>query len=430
MLEKIKSLAIVLLTVSMALLLLTSLSLGAPSGPLNALSWFMGDSGYTAATQPSAEGGTATQTAAFPAQISVLGAMGLYTAANPQEYDSMLEAVSEIYREALGSSKEEAQISREEYTTLLTAPAIHMAYTSALPLYLHHSWMPQAIGEKSDSPVSAVVIAIREGAVVLGFCDGLGGYFAMETGTNPSRLEKLCEGYPASNSVFAMQLQNAAHLRPDQVVFSGFATYPVYRPLPPAYAGGDEAPRQVLDAFSIRYYLASFFVSASGAMQYVDGSRELTVGMDGELRFTSTAEDEPVAPGAQKGSRLELEQVVEHVRSLVDAVWAVTDSFGKLSLGTVEYDSANDRYFVGFEVMIGGVYIDCGDRPAYAVVENGSLAAVVVRPFTAMQEGETSLPFLQYAAASRPDGGLIGPVYSAGEQSGLLTPSIGVFLGG
>lgn len=425
MIERLKTLAIVALSLSLAGLLAVALTLGAWGGDSTLLN-FIADISQGGAAQPIGTDDARAQTAALPSRMALLGDYGVYSPASPADYTRIYDAVAGIYSEALGSSRAERTVTAEEYMALFEAPAIYLAFDSALPLWLHHSWT-DSVDEKSDRMVDSLVLSRRGDTVVLAFSDGAGRYYMMDTGTNPTKLSNACAGNYTANCAFAFDCGMAA-LRSDEIIYTGYVPMASYSLSVPSYAEAGEAPRAVLESFGIRPYLAAFFVSASGAIQYVDQTAELTVEPDGALTFVNIMAEESIFEGTEKGSRSEAAQAVEYVRAVVTSVWKSTDSFGVLSLDYVDYDSDSDCYYIGFEAMVGGVYIQTQGRPAYAVIKGGRAEAIRITPFSGAESGGIAIPYAQYAAAAGPADGRFGFVYS-GTWPGEITPAVGVYEG-
>ena len=411
MIERLKSVFIMLLTLSLVGLLGLSFSLGiygGQQGPVERLAGLIFPARAGAAKD---EHVFLPQPAAWPGQAAICREDGIYAAITAQEYDALCNPSSPVflvYQEALGSSGEPVAVAESDFMALLGGPAIYLRWNSPLPLWMHYGWA-ESDGEKPELPLETVAVGTVDGqSVVLAFATGDGRYFSMTTGTNLQALLAACEVAESPNSALAGASARYGGLPPYALIYGdgnsalgGFVRLPEYRLSLRDYTGG--LPRQMLEAFSLRYYLSESMMSAGGALRYMDGPSELTASADGSLRLLRSAREEPITQGLAPGSHAETIRVVEYARSLVSAVWQAAEASGQLSLESVDYSAGT--YTIRFEWQLGGLYVETPMRPAYVVVENGCLAAAGVWPMLAVADETAAIAYPQYAAAAAAMGG-------------------------
>ena len=427
MVERLKSVLIVVLTLSLVALLGLSFSLGiygGQQGPLERLTGLIFPMGTGAGESESA---FVPLPAAWPSQAAICGEAGIYAAITAQEYEVLCNLSSPVYlvyQEALGSSGEPAPMSEDDFMSLLQGPAIYLRWNSPLPLWMHYGWA-ESDGTKPDLPVETVVVGSADAqSVVLALATGDGRYFSMATGTNLQALLAACQVDEAPNSAPAGASAFYGGLPPYALICGdgnsasgGFVRLPEYRLHTRDYSGGLQRP--MLEAFSLRYYLSESMMSAGGALRYMDGPSELTAASDGSLRLLRSSREEPITQGLAPGSHAETIRVVEYARALVTAVWQAAEASGQLSLESVAYDAGT--YTVRFQWQLGGIVVETPMRPALVVVENGCLAAASVWPMTVVADETAAIAYPQYAAAAAASGGNPGLCYSWQPWAGEVT---------
>ena len=423
MAEKIKNAAIFLLSLSMIFLLVTTLKMAAGES-VDFFALFSGE--VTDATAgPGGEGGSLLPgMCIFPSQIAIVGSGGVYSPLGNEAYEDALAAILGIYSEALGSSGKPDSITEKEYIGLLGGPAIYLQFDVALPFYLHHAWA-ELEASAVETRVESIVVCGRGDFVEIAFSAGQEGYFALSTASSSAKLRELCGLQLEPNCAFAFSLPSNGGLKADQLVYSGVLRLQRYALESPYYVGASELPFAVLEAFSMRPNLARFFISGTGAMEYVEGDGVLRSGLAGELSYTApprAAAESGLAPGST-GEGIAM---CETARRMVDSVWKATGSTGRLSLSLFEYDEAKDAYYIGFDMQLGGLYVARPLRAAHVTIEGGAVTSVSVRPVSARGEDTLMIAYSRYiAAASGLEEGRAAIVYSVGDD-GMLSPAVSV----
>lgn len=430
MVERVKSLVIGLLFLSLLSLLGLSMVLsiyGGTVSPVQAVGALL------AGPEQIARGDTpgAPQPAAYPAQIAVLSDNGLYAADSPESYDRLYETVSEVYYRALGSAGQPQAIGRRAYAALFAAPAVYLRFDACLPLWLHHAWS-EGTGDMPEDEVCAMLICMQGDAVALAVATPEGNYYLMETGA--SRLDEVCRDVGESNALFAGSHPALSGLDPDTLIFERALELSVYSVHTPAYLAEGRLSAPVLEAFGLRPYLARSTGAAGAVIRYIEGSHVLLVDEQGGLSL-SRQDGEAQVIGGAPGSREAYVQAVEVARALVSRVWRQTESLGTLSLLAVDYDAERDAYSIAFAPQIGGMYLETPQPAAQVVIEGGELRQATVRPCIAAAYDKDIIPHLQYAAAARPDGqlGIYYALAAVNDADGLpdgawalLKPLVGI----
>ncbi len=423
MLEKIKTGVIILLLAAMIPLITLSITMGVQEGT-GVVGYITGLFSGPRLEVPVYE--ALPVAAALPAEIALVGENGVCAAWSADEYDAVRLAVQGVYDEAFGSSSAMTPIDRDTFMSMLSYPAIYMSFDSYLPAFLHRAWAgADYLGH--EQPLKSAVIALVGNKVKLAFYDGDGMYWVFETNASPVRLKEACDQAFTVNAFFAVDDDRFSRIECDQLVYPASDALPLYSVETVDYASAGEVPASVLEAFTLRPFFARFYVSGSGSVEYIEGDSSLCALPDGSLSLSSTEKpvpaDEVYLPGSNEYSVL----VCEYVRSIVNNVWtAAAAGPGKLSLDYFSYDAASDSYYLGFELLVGGRKIGLDRRPALAVIQNGVVRSITVRPHALQALDDVlEMHYMQYASVGT---GRVGIYYTVG--NGVAAPVVGFLTGG
>jgi len=400
MLERLKTVTLVLLLLSAVCLLVISLTMGVQGTEFDLMDTLRG--WLPQKNQPVSQS-VAADTAVFPRKIGVAGENGLYTPLNEEEYTSLLSQVSPVFQEAVGSAGEMRAAEARQVLPLLERNVIYFCYDTPVPFYLLQAWTGSQRVSSYDLLVQSAAAVLLEQQVCLAVCTPGGMYYLFDTAADADMLKTTCAALQQSNAVFAFQRSDCAALMGDEIVATAGASYPVYTLQAPAYVAGGELPREVLQSFALNPYLTKVYTDASGALVYVEGFHMLLVQENGDLSFETTMDEAGIdlALPAAASSRQESIYVCQAVHTVMDAVWSAAGASGRLSLEQITAGETAGSYTLSFRAHTGGLFWeDTTAGRAHVTVEGGVITSVTMSP-RQLQQQETAavIPYLQSVAA-------------------------------
>lgn len=364
--ESIKTLAIVLLTIS-----------GVVLGGMTGLFSEMFAPG--AADARSGGGEKTISAAARPLKSVITNETGLRYGV---EYDGA--AMSTVYSslgtllgEALGSSGEMTEISEEEWRLALGGKNVYFDYVNEFPLELIAAWLGTEVsGDAASREVSRLMLAAGEGEQVVLYCmDNAGACFMASTASLYTSLAEEAYGYTISGVSFAFELGDG---------YSGGGAYTLISPAgfemnriiasSPLSSSGAES---ILSAFGMNPLTTANYVESDGTLVYVESDGTLRVGPDETVIYRRTANPGALAIDTQAG----LAQAAEYCRALTARTLGALAGGASIYLSSVEvHDDGDislrfDYYWNGVRVILPG-----DEAAAEYEIAGGSVRYAVLRP--------------------------------------------------
>jgi hypothetical protein len=399
MVERIKTVVIILLVLSLALLMFVSFSLSAASYPLKPSDMVFELFGRAKKNASGAEEDLRSA-AAFPCQIAVSSEGGAYMPQTPSQYDDAFQFVSPYMEEAIGSAGDPSECTADEYKTALSGGGVLFVYDRPLPFYLFYAWYN---GGDFDGELSLVsLFACPEtDRVRLYVRTPDDRFMRFETESNAGTLKSVCRAF-SPNGVFAFALEGAVcdPFSPLPKTPSAASSYLI---LPPAYGGGSELSRDILDDFSINFYLTSVYNDQSSVV-YVEGQNTLRLYDDGRLAYTGSL---PSGANPSLQGNAAAADMLSHIYPFASSLWQKTSSGGSaLSLSSAELMSDGRAVFT-FDAYIGGCTVERETAACTVVTEDGAIVGLsLYRIRLSPYASAPLLPFAQAAAAASPGSSL------------------------
>jgi hypothetical protein len=393
--ERAKTLAIVLLAASAAILLVQI----AVAYGLEPLSVF-----EESATQSDAETGYAQ--AAKPIAVCVTGNTGARSAA---KYDS--ESVSELYSgfsaalaEALGSAGEPVEVTEQEWREALSGAGVFFEFYGAQPLRAVACWLgtEMSTGDAASASASLMCLSKGEDEVLFYYLDNSDEKFYQcdtlstlntdsVTGTSDARFAFEDDAYSEEIDPYTLYISTLPQLSEVSVrnpVRSGLSS------------------EALLDAFGMNGFVSVPYTEAEGTLVYVGNESTLRVATDGLVTFRQTGSSVLTVP--HSGSHAQIEDIIDAAYRLTDEVTSpYRGADTAISLTGIDY--AEGSYVLHFDYQILGICVGVAqDTGAAEITVSGSSitkAEIYLREYSVQEGGVTVLPEKQAAALCASDGG-------------------------
>lgn len=423
--EKLKNLLLVFLGLLMAALFVVNLTLGLEGESLSALRrrLVLGQAGVTADPADDAE------VAILPAKAAIRGPSGLYLAAG-DGVGELLDTVSPILSEALGSVGEIRPVSEQVFLEALGGWGISVGFTFAVPFsMLQHLWTGEG-GFSAEQAATTLAVVSMDGQAALIFRDSdTGRCYLARTAASHERLYDQCAAAPAANAFYAFEKDGYQMLAPCEAVWREPVYYPVYQETAPDLSAEETALKGILSAFDINPFLAEVYKESSGDTIYIEGYVALRFGKDGLVRYSATGGegiDLHLPDGLSDRERRD--GAARQAHALLERAAAAAGCTGNYSVSGVE--GGDGRYVIAFEQMMGGGFItDEGGDCAVVTVEQGRVTAIRLRLRSCTAAGETML-LPTHLAMALLDGEDHRLYVRYTGQGGMLTPGLYSMKGG
>ena len=278
--ERIKSLLIVLLSCSAVYLVVLTQSIAVPSGLLSRPST---GGGGLAVADPAETARPLRMAAVIPAGGNEVQRFGVqYSEADTAD---LFQQAYTILVEALSSANQLKEVTEAEWRQALSAaPGLYFDWQGEVPL---EGWLSVENPMLTGS-VRRMVLAAREGRVFLCYFDEMaGGYYACASDVvSASRLEEVVETLRDNGARFAFETEEYSGLEPCTLVLGEPLSPAVYASVDPL--GGSQSLSGLQEALGFPESSASF----SGAGEQVIRSRNdtLRIGADGTVTYEPAAE--------------------------------------------------------------------------------------------------------------------------------------------
>ncbi len=394
--EKLKSLLLLLLTLSAVALFALNLLLALDDSRFPRLRELLG----LAEMRPSYSSLSDDSPALAPARLGVLGQNGLWLAAGDRAEELLGEAMP-ILSEALGSVGRIETIRRQQFLDRLDKQGIYCSFTDPVPFYLLQYWWTGELGFADRQSCSALVLTDGGEGVELAFYDGAQDLFYLaETAAGRQRLTALCTRYDASNAFFAGQRDGWQMLPQWEPVWSGEVWFPSYTVTVPDLTLEGAVGSELIAAFSVNPYLAKVYKTTEGDVVYVDGHTALQFSRDGSITYTSTAEQGiPLELREGLSAREGRAYAAAQCRALLGNVLSAASC--RMNLSVAASAAGEDGSFTfAFERVTGGAFVSEDEGwSALVTVEGGAVTAIrlLIRHLTPAQDVQL-LPYRLAAA--------------------------------
>ena len=414
-LERLKSLLIVLLTLSamvltLRVLMFSELAGQGPQGWLENLSSLF----QAEPAAPTADSGSTGQAAAAaqPVRIAVFDGSERFAVQYDMEQSGRLfDAVGILLSEALSSASSPARVPEETWREALRSPGVWFDFLGEIPLEALYAWM----GEGGTNPslihtARQVAVALNgEGQVCLYYHNELDGlFYACQTQVAyAGHMDELVSGYGGNGASFVFELEEDsgyAELDP-YVLLSASAPSPVvYRASNPLSNPDDSTVAQLQAAVSFQAQSDALY-AVPGGLRLRVGRETLEIGSDGTVTY-HTSEEEPTRYPI--GSESTVTELVEVTRRLAAETVGRTCGSAQLYLAGVE-EQADGTTEVRFGYSLNGA--------AVLLPEDGWAARFTVRD---RQITDYTLRFRSYEETA--EHSLLLPVRQAAAALGALSP--------
>ncbi len=389
--ERIKSVLILLLSCSAVYLVVLTQSIAVPSGLLSRPS---GGGGILSVADPAETARPLRMAAVIPTGGSEIQRFGVqYSDVNTAD---LFQQGYTILVEALSSANQPEKVTEAEWRKALTAaPGLYFDWQGEVPLAVLDGWL------SVDNPlltgsVRRMVLAARDGRVFLCYFDEKAeGYYACGSDVvSASRLEEVVETLRDNGARFAFEMEEYSGLEPYTLVMGQPLSPSIYASVDPM--GGGQGLSNLQEVLGFPESSASF----SGAGEQVIRSRNdtLRIGADGTVTY------EPAAEGSDR-YRLSgggIYEAVEGCRDLAQQAVGTVGGEERLFLMSVQ-ETAEGCWEIQFGYSLDGVQVRLGEDgwAARFTVEQGQIAGFQLRMRCYTDTGTTTvvLPERQAMAA-------------------------------
>lgn len=387
--ERIKSVLILLLSCSAVYLVVLTQSIAVPSGLLSRPA---GGGGVLSVADPAETARPLRMAAVIPAGGSEVQRFGVqYSDADTAD---LFQQAYTILVEALSSANQPEEVTETEWRQALTAaPGLYFDWQGEVPLAVLDGWLSVENPLLTGS-VRRMVLAAREGRVFLCYFDETaGGYYACSSDVvSASRLEEVVEALRDNGARFAFETEEYSGLEPYTLVLGEPLSPAVYASVDPL--GGKQSELQEVLGFP------ESSASFSGAGEQVIRSRNdtLRIGVDGTVTY------EPAVEGSDRYllSGGGIYESVEGCRDLAQQAVGAVGGEESLFLMSAR-ETGQGSWEIQFGYSLDGVQVRLGEDgwAARFTVEQGQITGFQLRMRCYTDTGTTTvvLPERQAMAA-------------------------------
>lgn len=380
--ERIKSLLILLLTVSAAF-----------------LAWRTGlfqrlipESLSPEAAEPT-PGVSSYQAAAEPVSAAVTGVSGLVCGVCYDD-DGIREVMREfraVFVETLGSASDPVHVEVSVWREALDGPGVFLDYGMPISLNVLACWMGTTAGFAGEQHADRLLFSLPDQERVdLYYLDEHGNAFFCETLALGSTLYSGINSFLPNGADYAMQIDMLEACDPYTLILQDL---PGLTAVSATDDGADAALQAAADLFGIKLSAAGSFQEQEDTV-YLGEAGRLRLEADGGLRYL-TAEGKYLGEAETEADQIEL------CRSLLFRLAAVCGGEGELQYAGAQIEKDGVTY--RFEYRMNGIPVKLSSGSAgWAVFRGGKLEELGFRPRTYLRTevGVYRIPPLQAAAAS------------------------------
>lgn len=406
----IQNLAIILLSVSAALLFIWTYALSSKAG-----------SSYL--SNLLSPGIIAGETAAAPTRLTelpapvILAVTGKYGRSGNISLcttDQEFAAPGSLLREALGSAGTPAACTEKDFRAALNLTSVYCDFRTSLPLSLLGSLLGADDAPAAGSARRLLLSAGEDGARLY-LTDGE-TYSCCTTRVTSSALSKLAGSYQLGSASFAFELEGGADLAPYSLLLTG--AQPTLPALSAASAFSDSSAS--LTALGFNPHTKSRYTEIDGTDLIRDGDRTLRLRPDGRLLYDSGGDDAVQLSAA--GETLTAEEAALGSYRLLTGLLSGGDSGPTLALCGMEQHG--DARTLLFDYQLDGIPIRRSDgTPAARITLTGAVVSSLslqVRQYSPTGGESLLLPLTQaLAIANRHAGAELEICYTDSGSSGV-----------
>lgn len=411
--ERLKSLLIVLLTLSALALTLRVLPFSQLAGRGSPGWWDRLTAVFRQEpSTPAEDGPVQAAAAAQPVRLAVSdGSERFAVQYDEDQTGQMFSSLGILLSEALSSAGTPVEVPEQSWRDALRAPGVWFDFLGSIPLEALYAWL----GEGGSNPALTasarqVAVALEDSGMVALYYhnedDGL--YYACRTQVAYNgHMDELLSGYGGNGASFVFELEEDsgyAGLDPYVLISAAVPSPAVYRASNPLAGAGGEVLSGLQEALSFQAPGDAQYAIPGGVRLRV-GRETLEVGGDGTVTY-HTSEDVPTRYPV--GEDASVTQLVETARRL--AADTVGRSCGAASLSLMGVERLEDG---GVEVRFGYTL----DGAAVLLPEDGWAARFTVREG---QITDYTLRFRSYEGTA--EHSLLLPVRQAAAALNALSP--------
>ena len=380
--ERIKSLLILLLTVSAAFL----------AWKTGLFQRLMPEQEYVEPAEPT-PGVSSYQAAAEPICAAVTGVSGLVCGIcyNDNAIHAVMQEFRSVLGETLGSASVPVQVEDSAWRDALLGPGLFLDYGAPISLNVLACWMGTTADFAPEQQAYRLLFALpEEEKVDFYYLDEHGKAYCCETLALGSTLYAGINSYLPNGADFAMQIDTLQDCDP-------YAIIP--RDLPGLFTitasdeCSDAAVQTAAGLFGIRLNSVGSFQEQEDTVYLAEEGR-LRLESDGGIRYLA-------AEGKDLGGAETEEDRIELSRSLLARLADVCGGIGDLQYAAAQTEENHVTY--RFDYRVSGIQVKLSSGSAgWAVFREGRLVELGFRPRTYQITGGTvyQIPPLQAAAAS------------------------------
>ncbi len=396
--EALKS-ALIILLIIMALVMIVQTALTAAGIQY---SWRDLTDRFFGNREENTDGELSASHAALPVQAAVMSQNGIFAVGSGfEELDRVYDSFSQIFSEALGSAKEPAAITGEEWLKTLGGEGVYMAFDVCVPLSCLAGWMS---GTSSlEFAADRFVLSVSGENVCLCYSDGA-SFFSCDTSASSVMLLDRMEQYRPNGARFAFQLAETwdvyNNVDPASVV-------------PPAMSAGVYGAENSLDTQSVNALMESLLINPFTESGYIDergnavylcAGGTLKISPDGYASYelNSTGKTEELFTAGQNGA-IDLGGAIEKTRQFAQKTVSSRCGSARVYLSAIEQTQSG--YAFTYSYYIDAMKAFAGEGGFAARFEfEGSAVSKIELCYARFESKEQQLELMQplYAAATYP----------------------------
>lgn len=359
--ERIKSLLLVVLCISMIGLFAVNLMLALDGGT---------ELFRMTARSGEPDSGDRQSPAIMPEKLGINGSSGLKMASG-SEFSEVFLSVYPMLTEALGSIKKLEPVTEEVFTGYLTKQGIYASFRFPVPLYLLQYCWTGEMTQTGDQAASVMVLAAGKNTVEFAIYDGsTGRFYAASTAGGYDRMMSLCEGAGEGSGYYAGWADGCEMLQPWDMLSAASEYYPSYSVSVGDLAAEGGVSEELLGLFDINPFLAKAYRTTYGDIVYIEGYIALQFGRDGSVSYSAKKDSGiELDISAELSEKESTAEYVVRIKNLLTDVYFKTADTPQLSLTGMTDMQDGSRVYL-FSQMLSGAFIS---------EENGCSAAVTVK---------------------------------------------------
>ena len=409
-LERLKSLLIVLLTLSalaltLRVLLFNELAGQGPRGWLDNLTSLFRQEQTASTGDPG--GSIQSSAAAQPVRLSVSdGSERFAVQYDTAQTDQMFSSLGILLSEALSSAAAPSEVTEQAWRDALCAPGVWFDFLGDIPLEALYAWMVEGGSNPNLTAAARQVAVARDdgGGVSLYYHnveDGL--YYACRTAVAyEGHMDELVTGYGGNGASFVFELEEGGGydgLDPYVLLSASTPSPAVFRASTPLSGTDTNAVSALQESLSFQVSSAAIY-AIPGGLRLRLGRETLEIGGDGTVTY-HTSEELPIRyPVGEDGYTVT--ELVETTRRLAADTVGRTCGAARLYLAGVETgeDGAVTVSF-GYSLNGAAVLLPADGCAARFTVQDGQITDYTLRfrEYEETAEHSLLLPERQAAAA-------------------------------